>query len=80
MKIFCISDSIDIAVGLRLSGINSITLNEKQEIINKIQEITNQKDIGILVVTKNIYKIAKDEIEEIKLNKNLPLIVQINNE
>ena len=29
MKMFCISDDLDIAVGLKLTGIKSIILNEK---------------------------------------------------
>lgn len=79
MKIFCISDDQDISVGLRLSGIDGTTLNDKNEIENKIEEICNRKDIGILVVTQNIYQMAKEKIEGIQENKSLPLIVKIPN-
>lgn len=79
MKLFCISDDQDISVGLRLSGIDGITLNDKKEIEEKIEETCNKKDIGILVVTQNIYKIAKDKIEDIQLNRGFPLIVKIPN-
>lgn len=79
MKLFCISDDQDISVGLRLSGIDGITLNNKKEIEEKIEETCNKKDIGILVVTQNIYQMAKDKIEDIQLNRSLPLIVKIPN-
>ena len=79
MKLFCISDDQDISVGLRLSGIDGITLNDKKEIEEKIEETCNKKDIGILVVTQNIYQMAKDKIEDIQLNRSLPLIVKIPN-
>lgn len=79
MKLFCISDDQDISVGLRLSGIDGITLNNKKEIEEKIDETCNKKDIGILVVTQNIYQMAKDKIEDIQLNRSLPLIVKIPN-
>lgn len=79
MKLFCISDDQDISVGLRLSGIDGTTLNDKNEIENKIEEICNRRDIGILVITQNIYQIAKEKIEVIQENKSLPLIVKIPN-
>lgn len=79
MKLFCISDDQDISVGLRLSGIDGTTLNDKNEIENKIEEICNRRDIGILVITQNIYQIAKEKIEDIQENKSLPLIVKIPN-
>ena len=79
MKLFCISDDQDISVGLRLSGIDGITLEDKKEIEDKIEEICNRKDIGILVITQNIYQIAKGKVEDIQVNKSLPLIVKIPN-
>lgn len=79
MKIFCISDDQDIEVGMKLSGIEGITLKKQKEIENKIEEISNRKDIGILVITQNIYKNVKDKIEDVQKNKNLPLIVKIPN-
>lgn len=79
MKIFCISDDQDISVGLRLSGVDGTTLNDKNEIENKIEEICNRRDIGILIITQNIYQIAKEKIEDIQENKSLPLIVKIPN-
>lgn len=79
MKLFCISDDQDISVGLRLSGVDGTTLNDKNEIENKIEEICNRRDIGILVITQNIYQIAKEKIEVIQENKSLPLIVKIPN-
>lgn len=79
MKLFCISDDQDISVGLRLSGVDGTTLNDKSEIENKIEGICNRRDIGILVITQNIYQIAKEKIEVIQENKSLPLIVKIPN-
>lgn len=39
MKMFCISDDLDIAVGLKLTGIKSVILDEKSKIDEKIDEI-----------------------------------------
>lgn len=80
MKICCISDSVDVSVGLKLSGIDTKVIIEKEEIIKNIKEISSEKTIGILIVTQKIYNIAKEEIEKIKKEKKLPLIVTIPDE
>ena len=79
MKLFCISDEQDILVGLRLSGIDGIASTDKVEIESKIDEVCNKTDIGILVITNNVYQLVKEKIEDIQENKNLPLIVKIPN-
>lgn len=77
MKMYCISDDIDKAIGLKLTGIQSIILTDKVDIDNRINEILKDKDIGILIVTENVYEISKERLEDIKNNKKLPLIVKI---
>ena len=77
MKMFCISDDLDIAVGLKLTGIKSVILDEKSKIDEKIDEIVKDDSIGILIITNNIYQISNDKIDYIKNNRKLPLIVQI---
>ena len=63
MKLYCISDDVDTAVGLKLTGIKSVILKNKE--------------IGILIVTEKIYNLANEKLDYIKNNKNLPLIVKI---
>ena len=77
MRIFAISDNADFEVGMKLAGEDSISLNNEEEINKKIDEILQVKDIGILVVSEKIYDMAKDRIDDIRLNKRLPLITII---
>ena len=79
MRMVCISNSNDITVGLRLSGVQSFFIKDEEEIKNKIKEVSEDEDVGILNVTESVYEIAKDELEEIQNTKNLPLIVKIPN-
>lgn len=79
MRMVCISNSNDITVGLRLSGVQSFFIKDKEEIKNKIKEVSEDEDVGILNVTESVYEIAKDELDEIQNTKNLPLIVKIPN-
>ena len=76
-NVLCISDNTETAVGLRLSGINSIVTENR----NKALEILNKKiedeSIEIIIVTENIYKMIKQEIDEILDNYSRPLIVRL---
>ncbi len=77
MKMFCISDNIDIAVGLRLTGINYEIITHKDKILEKIGEISRNDEYGIVSITESLYEKAKIEIELFKEKNNLPLIVKI---
>ena len=81
MKIFCISNSKDTKTGMRLAGIEGIVLNSKEEILNKLNEITKEKkEIGIVLITQNLVKLCEEEILKIKAKFKLPLIVTIPND
>lgn len=77
MKLYCISDDVDTAVGLKLTGIKSVILKSKEEIELEIEKVVKDKEIGILIVTEKIYNLASEKLDYIKNNKNLPLIVKI---
>lgn len=77
MKIYCISDEIETALGLKLSGIESIVLKDKKDIEKKIDEILENKDVGILVVTEQIYNISNEKLDYVKEFNKTPLIVKI---
>ena len=77
MEVICISDNLEIAIGLRFSGINTIVINNREEINNYLETIIKENKIGIVVVTKKIYELCKEKIEQIRNNSKLPLIVNI---
>ncbi len=79
MRMVCVSKSNDIAVGLRLAGIQTFVINDKQEIKEKIMELSKDSNVGILNVTEEIYELAKEELEKISNEQELPLIVKIPN-
>ena len=77
MKIFCITDNQELEVGLKLAGCEAITLKEKIEIEKRINEITKNENIGILVISKSIYTELKEKIDKIRISHKLPLITII---
>ena len=60
MKLYCISDDVDTAVGLKLTGIKSVILKNKEEIELEIEKVVKDKEIGILIVTEKIYNLANE--------------------
>ena len=79
MRMVCISKENDITIGLRSAGVQSFSLRDNDEIINKIKELSKDTDVGIINVTEEVYEIAKKEIESILENQDLPLVVKIPN-
>lgn len=77
MKVYCITDNVDTEVGLKLAGCEGITLQNEDEINNKIDEVSTNLEIGVLVITKKIYEQSKDKVDYIRLNKRLPLVTII---
>lgn len=77
MKIYCITDNSDIEVGLKLAGCDGITIRENDNLSEKIDEVVGNKEIGILIVSQNIYRQEKEKIDDIRINKKLPLITII---
>ena len=77
MKIYCITENNDLEVGLKLAGCEGITLHENDNLEEKIDEVVKNKEIGILVVSKGIYNKAKEKIDDIRINRKMPLITII---
>ena len=59
MKLYCISDDVDTAVGLKLTGIKSVILKSKEEIeLEKIYNLANEK-LDYIKNNKNLPLIVK---------------------
>ena len=79
MRMVCISKNSDIAVGLRLAGVESFYIKESKDILLKIEEVLRDENVGILNVTEEVYEIAKGILDRTRETRNLPLIVKIPN-
>ncbi len=77
MKFFLISDNTDTQVGLRLAGIEGVVVHSKKEIINTFEKLINDPEIGIVLITEKLVKLSREYIYDLKLNKDIPLIVEI---
>lgn len=77
MKIFLISDNIDTQTGLRLAGIEGIVVHEKDEVRTALDEAFQKKEIAIVLITEKLVRLIPDYVKYLKLNRKLPLIVEI---
>tara|TARA_Y100000588_G_C13891362_1_gene768826 strand:- start:339 stop:644 length:306 start_codon:yes stop_codon:yes gene_type:complete len=77
MKSFLISDNKETLIGMRLTGISGVILETRAEIVKKIDALIADKEVGIIMITGGIMKVAEEEIMERKLVESETLIIQI---
>ena len=72
MKLFVISDNTDTKMGLRLCGIES-----EDQLRTEVEKCLADPEIGVLLITEKLVKLAPSYINGIKLGRSLPLIAEI---
>ena len=77
MKMFLISDNIDTLTGMRLAGVEATVVHERHELKEALNKALADKDIGILLLTEKFGREFPEIIDNVKLNRKLPLIVEI---
>lgn len=77
MKMYLISDNIDTLTGMRLAGVEGSVVHERDELKEILDRTLSDREIGILLLTERFYKEFPDIIDDVKLNRKLPLIVEI---
>ncbi|MDD6571760.1 MAG: V-type ATP synthase subunit F [Thermoflexaceae bacterium] len=77
MKMFLISDNIDTYTGMRLAGVDGVVVHEKEVLREKLNEALADKELGILLITEKLSQEFPEVINDVKLNRKLPLVVEI---
>ncbi|MDR1066859.1 MAG: V-type ATP synthase subunit F [Clostridiales bacterium] len=77
MKIYAICDNTDTRTGLRLAGIDGALARGTEELKELFDAVLNDKDIGILLITEKLARLMPETINDIKLGRREPLIVEI---
>lgn len=77
MNIYLISDNIDTQTGMRLAGIEGCVVHEKDELKAALNAALANKEIGIILITEKLSFEFPEIINDIKLNRKLPLLVEI---
>ena len=74
MKIYCIADNIDTALGLKLAGSDSVVAESSEEVEKELEKVIQNSEIGFLGITKKVYESSKVKIDEIRYKRKLTLI------
>ena len=74
---FLISDNIDTYTGMRLAGVEGVVVHEREELRRALEEAVEHKEYGIILLTEKFGKEFPDIIDHIRLERKLPLIVEI---
>ncbi|MDR1801135.1 MAG: V-type ATP synthase subunit F [Lachnospiraceae bacterium] len=77
MKMFLISDNVDTLTGMRLSGVDGVVVHERDELRKAIEDAMNDADVGIVLLTEKFGREFPDLIDEIKLERTTPLLIEI---
>lgn len=77
MKMFLISDNVDTYTGMRLAGVDGVVVHERQELYDALQTAMQDETIGIVLLTEKFGREFPDIIDEMKLRRKLPLLVEI---
>lgn len=77
MQMFLISDNVDTYTGMRLAGVDGVVIHSKKHLKEQLEKALANKDLGILLITENFSHEFPDIIDDIKLHRRLPLIVEV---
>lgn len=77
MKMFLISDNIDTYTGMRLAGVEGVVVHERPQLKEVLDKVLADKEVGVVLLTEKFGREFPDIIDDVKLNRKLPLIVEI---
>jgi V/A-type H+-transporting ATPase subunit F len=77
MKFYLISDNIDTRAGMRLAGIEGVVVHTKTEVAQALESALRMPELGIVLITEKLARLIPDEMSELKLSRELPLVVEI---
>lgn len=77
MKMFLISDNVDTFTGMRLAGVDGIVVHERNELHDTLLNVMSDPTIGIVLLTEKLGQEFPDLVDEMKLQRKLPLLIEI---
>ncbi len=64
-------------LGFSLAGVGGLTASNAEQANRALDEALASKDVGIVLVTKDVARLVQPRMEDLKLHSTVPLIVEI---
>ena len=77
MKMCLISDNVDTLTGMRLAGVEGCIVHERAELRKALEDAIANKENGIILLTEKFGREFPDIIDDVRLNRRLPLLIEI---
>ena len=77
MKMFLISDNVDTLTGMRLAGVEGCIVHERAGLRKALEDAIANKENGIILLTEKFGREFPDIIDDVRLNRRLPLLIEI---
>ena len=77
MRIYLLSDNVDTLMGMRMAGVEGAVVHEEDELRKKLAELLEKDDIAVILMTEKLIALIRDDVDELKLNRRQPLIIEI---
>ena len=77
MRFYLISDNVDTYTGMRLAGVDGIVVHEREELYDALQNVLQDKTVGIVLLTEKLGSEFPDMIDKFRLERKMPLLVEI---
>jgi V/A-type H+-transporting ATPase subunit F len=74
---YLISDNVDTYTGMHLAGVDGVVIHSKKHLKEQLDKAIADKSIGVLLITEKFSREFPEIIDDVKLNRKLPLIVEI---
>ena len=74
---YLLSDNVDTLMGMRMSGVDGVVLHHEDELRDKLNELLEQDDIAVIMITAHLMNLIRDTVYELKLSRRQPLIIEI---
>ena len=77
MKMYLISDNVDTCTGMRLAGVDGVVVHERNELRSELEQVLTDPSVGIVLLTEKLGREFPDLIDQFRLERKIPLLVEI---
>ena len=77
MRMYIISDNIDTLTGMRLAGVEGALVRGREDLKKELDTACADPEIAVIVLTEKVGHDYPELIEDIRLSRSLPLLIEI---